>query len=564
MLVAAILGSAMAFIDGTAVNVVLPVMQADLGASVMGAQWIVEAYALFLSSLLLVGGALGDKFGRRRVFLVGVGIFGLASAACGLAADIRQLLIARAVQGIGAAMLTPGSLALVSSAFPPRERGRAIGTWSGATAITTAAGPVLGGWLAQSWTWRAVFWINVPIAAALVLIGLRKVPESRRDDAPPLDLAGAALVTAGLGAVVFGLIESSGGAYAAPRTWGPVVAGVAILILFLVFERRSPHPMMPLDLFRSRAFAGANLITFALYSALGGVMFFLAFDLIQAHGFSPTQAGAAFLPFIVIMFTLSRWSGGLLDRIGPRVPLTVGPAVTALGFGLLAVPSKPVVSYWSGFFPAICIFGLGMAVTVPSLTTVVMNSGGEQRTGLASGVNNAVARLGSLLAVAALGLLVTAAFNRSLDRRLDAAGLASVSRAITPAERLKLGAMRLPAGVPAGDTQAAGVAVRGAVSDAFRLVALAAAVLAASLGGTRGVELSAECRRGDWRIGKRDIAGPPHPDPLPAGEREASVSAFYFQWPSRQYQPLLEWFHLPFSHRALGCGRASQRPGAHM
>lgn len=467
----------MAFIDGTVVNVALPVIQGSFGASVIDAQWIVEAYALLLSSLLLVGGALGDKFGRRRVFLAGVAVFALASAACGLARDVHELIAARAVQGLGAALLVPGSLALISSAFPEALRGRAIGTWSGSSAIAAAIGPVLGGWLVQSVSWRAAFWINVPLAVAVIAIGIRKVPESIRPGAPPLDIAGAALVTAALAAVVLGLILSPGRAPGDPLVAGVIGLGIVLFALFLLVERRRAHPMLPVDLFRSRAFAGANLVTFCLYAAFTASMFFLSFDLIQAQGFTPAAAGAASLPLIVLVFALSRWSGGLLDRVGPRLPLTAGPALVAVGLALLAIPSTGA-SYWSGFFPGICVFGLGMAVTVAPLTTVVMSSVNPDEAGLASGVNNAVARLGSLLAVAVLGLLVTSTFGRSLDRRLEASGLASVARRIPPADRLKLGTLRPSEGLPADQARRFSGAVAGSLAESFRVVTLASAGLA--------------------------------------------------------------------------------------
>lgn len=478
VLAATILGSSMAFIDATVVNVALPVIQKTLGASVQGAQWVVEAYALGLSSLLLAGGALGDRMGRRRVFVAGVAIFALASAACGLAQDVGQLVAARTLQGLGGALLVPGSLALIGSAFPAAERGRAIGTWSGATAVAGAIGPVLGGWLVGAVSWRAVFWINVPLAAAVVAIAVWRVPESRQAGAEPLDLAGAALVTAGLGGVVFGLIESSGRGMGDFRVLGAVLFGAAMLVLFVIVERSRAHPMLPLDLFRSRAFAGANLLTFCLYAALTCTMFFLSFDLIQAQGFSPTAAGASMLPLIVLISALSRWSGAFLDRVGPRLPLTAGPAIAALGFALLAIPSTHA-GYWSGFFPGICVLGLGMAVTVAPLTTVVMGAVDPGRAGLASGVNNAVSRVGGLLALAVLGILVTGTFSRSLDRRLEISGLAAVARRIPPEERLKLGALAPPGNLTADQTRAVSEAVAGSLAASFRVVALASAALAA-------------------------------------------------------------------------------------
>jgi EmrB/QacA subfamily drug resistance transporter len=307
VLAAAILGSSLAFIDGTAVNVALPVMQRDLHASASGLQWVVESYALFASAFLLLGGSLGDLHGRRQIFAAGVTLFAAASAWCGLAPGLGHLIAARSLQGVGAALLVPGSLALVSVAFPPAERGRAIGTWSGFTSITAAIGPVLGGWLAEHASWRWVFFINLPVAAAVLWIVLARVPESRSDEAARrLDWVGALLAALGFGGIVFALIEFA-------RADRAVVAAAAVggvaLVAFLVWEARTAAPMVPLQLFRSPTFAGANLLTFFLYAALMGALYFLPLDLVQVQGYTATQAGAALLPVILLMFTLSRWSG---------------------------------------------------------------------------------------------------------------------------------------------------------------------------------------------------------------------------------------------------------------
>ncbi|HEX3554643.1 MAG TPA: MFS transporter [Thermoanaerobaculia bacterium] len=478
ILAATILGSSMAFIDGTAVNVALPALQASLGATVTQVQWVVEAYALFLSALLLVGGSLGDHFGRRRVFLLGVAGFALASAWCGLAPGTGQLIAARAVQGIAAALLVPGSLALLSASFDETRRGRAIGTWSGFGSITAAVGPLVGGWLIDHASWRWVFALNLPLAVAVTVIALRFVPESRDPDASGrLDGPGALLATAGLGGVTYGLIESSRLGWSNPQVWGAIVIGAASLAAFLAVEARTAQPMMPLSLFRSRIFAGANLLTLWLYAALGGTLFFLPFNLIQVQGYSATAAGAALLPFVVLMFSLSRWSGGLVDRYGARRPLIVGPAVAAAGLALFAFAGTGG-SYWRSFFPAILVLGFGMAISVAPLTTAVMGAVAERHAGVASGINNAVSRCAGLLAVAVLGIVLLGAFSRSLDRRLAGLDLPPATRQVLETGKARLAALQAPASASPEVRARVHAAVDGAFLAGYRRVMLVAAGLA--------------------------------------------------------------------------------------
>src|ERR1700691_5071024 len=417
ILVATILGSSMAFIDGTVVNVACPALQAKFHATVVDVQWVVESYGLLLSALILVGGSLGDLFGRRLIFLVGIAIFAVASAVCGAASGIHQLIIARSIQGIGAALLVPGSLAIISVVFDEESRGQAIGTWSGFTAITTAIGPVLGGWLVEHVSWRWVFFINLPLATAVIAISLWHIPESRMARAGRIDWSGALLATVGLGGLVTGFMESVNLGWRNPLVFGSLILGVACLVALVVVENNVTSPMLPLALFESRSFTGANLLTLFLYAAIGIFFFLFPLNLIQVQGYSTTATGAAVLPLILLIFFLSRWSGGLVARYGSRGPLINGPIIAALGFVLFALPSVRD-SYWKAFLPAIIILGFGMAVTVAPLTTVVMNSVSKDRVGSASGINNAVARVAGVLAIAIFGIVMVRAFGAELNHSL--------------------------------------------------------------------------------------------------------------------------------------------------
>jgi EmrB/QacA subfamily drug resistance transporter len=478
VLAATILGSSMAFIDGSVVGVALPAMQADLAAPVSEAQWIVNAYMLLLGALILSGGAAGDRFGRRRIFIIGVIAFTAASVGCGLAPNAAALIAARALQGIGAALLVPNSLAIISAAFPEKERGRAIGTWAGASALTTALGPVLGGWLTDSWSWRAIFFINVPVAAVAVAISLWHTPESHGTARSRVDWLGAALAVVGLGCLTYGLTLASDARWIDLPVLASLLVGGAVLAAFVWFESRTAAPMMPLQLFRSPAFSGANAITLLLYFALGGAMFFLPFNLIRVQGYSAALAGAAFLPLSLIMGLLSRWSGGLIERYGPRRLLIAGPLVAALGLALFAVPGIGG-TYWKTFLAPMAVLGFGMAISVAPLTTTVMRGAQDRYAGVASGINNTTARVAGMLAVALLGAIAVGEFGRALDERLDRLQPAPEVRSALQAEVPKLAEAAVPQSVDRAERQVLERALHESFVRSFRVVSLVAAALAA-------------------------------------------------------------------------------------
>lgn len=461
----------MAFIDSTIVNVALPAIQANFHATVVNVQWIVESYGLFLGALILVGGSLGDLFGRRLMFMLGVGIFAVASAGCGAALTIQQLIIVRSLQGVGAALLVPGSLAIISSSFDEKSRGHAIGTWSGFTAITTAIGPVLGGWLVQHASWRWVFFINLPLAVAVLIISARWIPESRSASEKRVDWLGGILATIGLGGLVNGFIESVDLGWRNPLVFVSLIAGFGGLIGFMFVEAEITAPMLPLGLFKSRSFRGANLLTLFLYAATGIFFFLFPLNLIQVQGYSTTATGAAILPLILLMFFLSRWSGGLVARYGPKGPLIIGPLIAALGFILFAVPSI-AGSYWKAFFPAMIVLGFGMAVTVAPLTTVIMNSVNQDRVGTASGINNAVARVASVLAIAVLGIVMVKAFGSRLDYSLAHLSLPPAILQQLHAGEIKLAGLQAPASLNPGTKAAINESIGEAFVFGFRIVLL--------------------------------------------------------------------------------------------
>ena len=479
VLLATILGSSIAFIDASAVNLALPALQRDLKATVADAQWVVEAYSLFLAALILVGGALGDRFGRRRIFMLGVALFSVASAGSGLAQNVPELIGWRAIQGVGGALLTPGSLAIISGTFSGEARGKAIGTWSAFSAVTGVIGPVLGGILIQYASWRWVFFINLPLAAIVLAVSWWRVPETRdeEDAGKRVDFAGAALATVALGTIVYALIRSQTFGLGDPQVLATLAVGTVALVAFVLVERRAEMPMMPLGLFRSPVLSGTNVLTLLLYAGLAGSFFFLPLNLIEVQRYSTATAGVALLPAIVVLSVLSRRMGGIVARTGARLPLTIGPAIAGLGFLLLAITGvgRP---YWISFLPASLVLGLGMAITVAPLTASVLGAVPVSHAGVASGINNAVARTAGLLAIAVFSVLFVAQFDAGLTSRMVAHAVPAQARQFMQAEKSKLAAAQIPARF----SPSVQATIRGdldnAFVDAFRTTMLFAFALA--------------------------------------------------------------------------------------
>ncbi|NJO41789.1 MAG: MFS transporter [Cyanobacteria bacterium CRU_2_1] len=465
----------MAFIDTSALNVGLPALQDDLQADGTQLLWIINTYLLMLAALILVSGSLGDKLGRKKVFMTGISLFVLASLACGLTPTIEFLLGARIVQGIGGAMMIPGSLAIITATFDLEQRGRAIGTWAAATTIVTIAGPVLGGCLADIGLWRGIFLINLPIGLSALLVLHLKVPESRDEAASPcIDYPGAILATLGLAGLAYGFISLPDLGLSHPRIYGTLLGGIVALVFCGIVEVRSPHPMLPLHLFQSRIFSGTNLLTLFLYGALNVGTFFLCLNLVQAQGYSQSLAGIADMPSALLLAGLSPWAGDLADRYGSRLFLIVGPFVAGLGFLLLALVglTEGAIEYWTTFFPGILVFGLGMAITVAPLTATVMNSVPTHYAGTASGINNAVARTAGALTIAIVGSVALIAFAQALAVHTAALNLSDEAQHVLQAGAAQLGqAIDLP-NMAAENVRAIETAVKLAFVDTFRVVML--------------------------------------------------------------------------------------------
>jgi len=505
----AILASSMAFIDSTALNVVLPSLQKSLQATGADLFWILNAYLLMLAALILVGGSLGDRLGRKKVFMTGIFVFITGSAACGLSPDTDRLILSRVIQGIGGALMIPGSLALISSSIDEKEKGKAIGTWSAATTMVTMGGPILGGALADAGLWRYIFFINVPIGIATLLILWRtETPDPTRTDSSShphlpagkpsprpeqkpdtrisrLDLPGATSIALGLAAMTFGFLRMPALGFRHWAVWGSLTAGLILLALFIVIERRSKHPMMPLPLFANPVFTGVNALTFFLYAGLGAGMLFLSLNLVQAQGYRQLYSGMTFLPFTILMILLARPAASLSDRIGPRLFLTIGPATAAAGLLLLSFigQTRGPAGYWTSFLPGMLVLGLGMSLTVAPLTTTVMRSVSDEHSGLASGVNNAMTRISNVFANAIFGALAVMLFTASLHQQLDTMHWTPATKTAAIAQPADLGNAHVPDTVPAADKAAVSEAYRAGFIGVYQQMLRLAAALAFAAAG---------------------------------------------------------------------------------
>jgi len=449
-----ILASAMAFIDGTALNVVLPALQKSLNATGTDLFWLLNAYLLILASLILIGGSLGDKLGRKKIYMIGIFIFITGSAACGFAPNVPVLIACRVIQGLGGSLMIPGSLSLISSSIDESEKGKAIGTWSAVTTIVTMGGPVIGGALADAGLWRYIFFINVPIGIVALLILWKKVAESKEADADPvLDYPAVITTALGLALLTFGFLRIPTVGFGNIQAYGALIAGAILLVAFVMRERKTAHPMMPLRLFANRTFSGANLLTFFLYAGLGVGMLFLSLDLVQAQGYSQLQSGLTFLPFTLLMIGIARLAGSWADKSGPRLLLIAGPAITGAGLLLLSFTGQTngPSDYWTSFFPGILVFGLGMSLTVAPLTTAVMRSVEDEYSGIASGVNNAMTRISNVFANAIFGALAVLLFTGSLSNKLGRLSLDEKSKQAAIAQAVNLGNAKTPAGISGHD-----------------------------------------------------------------------------------------------------------------
>ena len=502
VLLATILASSMSFLDSTVVNVALPTLQRDFGAELSSVAWVVDAYVLTLTAFILLGGSFGDIFGRRRALRLGLVVFATGSFLCGFAPTLLLLDLARAVQGIGGALLVPSSLAILTASFDPSERGRAVGLWASLAGIGAAIGP-LAGLLVDAISWRGIFFLNLPIAVFVFVVALPRVPESRDLEAEPhIDLPGAAIAVVFLAGLTFALIEGSSLGWTSPAVLTGFAAGAVGFVAFIVTERRSRHPMVPLSIFANRTFSSVNIATLVIYAALGGASLYLVLDVQQGRGFSAVVGGASLLPLTLTLLVGSPIAGRLADRVGPRVPMTIGPAVAGTGL-LLAAATAHVPSYWASVFPSVLIFAVGLALTVAPLTTAVLSALGPNRAGIASGVNTAISRFGGLVAVAILPALSLAGFTHGLEQRLSFSSVDVPVRNEMIAARAEQGALSPPAGLSPAESAAVVDVVRASFADGFRWVMSVCAVLLWAGAAISFVELAPRPRNEGSRGSRR-------------------------------------------------------------
>jgi EmrB/QacA subfamily drug resistance transporter len=476
-----ILASAMAFIDGTALNVALPSLQKSLNASGADLFWILNAYLLMLASLIILGGSLGDKLGRKKIFITGIIIFIIGSAACGLSPNVTILIICRGFQGLGGALMIPGSLSIISSSFNAKERGKAIGTWSAVTTMVTVGGPILGGALADAGLWRYIFFINVPLGIVSILILIFKVKESRDESADKtLDFKGATASLLGLALLTFGFLRIPTVGVYNPQSYLSLIAGLIILIIFILIEKQSKHPMMPLQLFKNKTFSGVNLLSFFLYAGLGGGILFLSLDMVQIQGYKQFQAGLTLLPFTILMITVARFAGSLADKHGPKLLLIIGPAGAGAGMLLLSFVKQTngASDYWASFFPGIVIFGLGMSFTVAPLTATVMGALPGHYSGTASGINNATTRIAGVFANAILGALAILFFTGFLSERINNMQLDSTTKKSVMVQVRDLGNAKAPSEMKNADKAIINKAYKDGFIHAYHIIMMICAALA--------------------------------------------------------------------------------------
>jgi EmrB/QacA subfamily drug resistance transporter len=510
VLLATILASSMSFLDSTVVNVALPTLQRDFRAELSSIAWVVDAYVLTLTAFILLGGSFGDIFGRRRALRLGLIVFSAGSLLCGIAPTLLLLDFARAVQGLGGALLVPSSLAILTASFDPSERGRAIGLWASLSGIGAAIGPLAGGLLVDTISWRGIFFLNLPIAVFVFVVALPKVPESRDADAVrQIDVPGATIAAVFLAGLTFALIEGSQLGWTSPAVLAGFVVGALGSVAFLATERRSGHPMVPLSIFANRTFSAVNLATLTIYAALGGASLYLVLDVQQGRGFSAVVGGASLLPLTLTLLIGSPIAGRLADRVGPRIPMTIGPALAGTGL-LVAAATAHASSYWTSVLPSVLIFAVGLALTVAPLTTAVLSALGPSHAGIASGVNSAVARFGGLVAVAILPALSLAGFTHGLEQRLSFSAIDPAVRNEILAARAEQGALSPAAHLSSGERAAVVDVVRDAFADGFRWVMLVCAFLLYTGAAISFVELKPRARAPD-DDSRPDRSGDPVP-----------------------------------------------------